>query len=206
MTIKKKTSSIKKRNESVRPWNFEEVPIGSIIEHEEKTWSGASIIQRSLITEARKSDSGVEVRFGGQHVSAAKLIEGDYKLLRDGLSYPCGVLNADYDVLTPLEKFKIAKIFATIIWSDDVLAREFADDTLNVNEWMDSAKRHKVLLGNTGKITSVWLNKVEPDPEMSLQEMCDSSTISTAYHYALGKLGLIAKIKPKMTISEAAHK
>jgi hypothetical protein len=77
---------------------------------------------------------------------------------------------------------------------------------LNVNDWLESAKRHKVLLGNTGRITSVWLTRVEPEPEMSLQEMCDSSAISTAYHYALGKLGLLAKVNPKITISEAAPK
>lgn len=202
MAIKRKT----KKSEAVRPWTFEEVPIGSILEYEEKTWSGASIIRRSLITEAKKSESDVEVRFGGQHVSATNLVKGEYKLLRDGLSYPCGVLSADYDVLTPMEKFKVAKIFATMIWADDVLARQFADDTLNVNDWLDSAKRHKVLLGNTGRITAVWLSKIEPEPDMSLQEMCDSSAISTAYQYALDKLGLLAKIKPRMTITEAAHK
>lgn len=206
MTIKKKTSSVKKRSDNVRPWTFEEVPIGSIIEYEEKTWSGASTIHRSQITEAKKSDYGVEVRFGGQHVDAKKLVEGSYKLLRDGLEYPCGVLSSDYDVLTPMEKFKVAKIYATVIWADEVLAREFADDTLDVNVWLEEAKRHKILLGNTGKITAVWMSKIEPEPDMTLQEMCDSSAISTAYHYALGKLGLLAKIKPKMTISEAAHK
>jgi len=207
MPIKKKTSISKPKNESqVRPWNFEEVPIGSIIEYEEKSWSGSSTIHRSLITEARKSDTEVEVRFGGQHVAANKLTEGSYKLIRDGLQYPCGVLSADYDVLTPMEKFKVAKIFSTMIWADDLLAREFADDTLDLSSWLESAKRHKILLGNTGQIKAVWLVKVEPEPEMSLQEMCDSSSISTAYSYALGKLGLLAKIKPKLTITEAAPK
>ncbi len=203
--MRKKTIPNKKRG-AARPWTFEEVPIGAIIGYEEKTWSGSSVLRRSLITEAKKTESGVEVRFGGQHIDAKALVEGDYKLLRDGLEYPCGVLSADYDVLTPTEKFKVAKIFAKIIWADDVFAREFADDTLNVNDWLESAKRHKVLLGNTGRITSVWLTRVEPEPEMSLQEMCDSSAISTAYHYALGKLGLLAKVNPKITISEAAPK
>ena len=204
--MKKKITSLRKKNDPVRPWTFEEVPIGAIIEYEEKTWSGTSIIHRALITEAKKSEAGIEVRFGGQHVYAAKLVEGDYKLLRDGIDYPCGVLSADYDVLTPMEKFKVAKIFATTIWADDMLAREFADDTLEVNDWLEAAKRHKILVGNTGKIIAVWLNKIEPDPEMTLQEMCDSSAISTAYHYALGKLGLLAKLKPRLTITEAAPK
>jgi hypothetical protein len=85
--MRKKTIPNKKRG-AARPWTFEEVPIGAIIGYEEKTWSGSSVLRRSLITEAKKTESGVEVRFGGQHIDAKALVEGDYKLLRDGLEYP----------------------------------------------------------------------------------------------------------------------
>ncbi len=203
--IKKKTS--RKKDTDIRPWTFDEIPIGSIIEFEEKGWSGSVSLRRELITGARNSESGAEISFGGQHVAAEKLVAGEYKLLRDGQRYPCGTLSADHDVLTPMEKFKVAKFFASVIGSDEAFAKEFANDTLDVKLWLESARSHKVLLGNKGQITAVWLSRVEPDPEMSLQEMCDSSSLSSAYHYALEKLGLLAKIRAStgLTISAPAN-
>jgi len=191
--IKKRAG--RRKDANVRPWTFDEIPIGSVVEYEDKSWSGSITLHREIITGARNSENGVEVCFGSQHIPTEKLVDGAYKLLRDGQSYPCGILSSDHDVLTPMEKFKVAKLFAGLIGADDVFAREFANDTLDVKLWLESARSHKVLLGTNGQVKAIWLSKVEPDPEMSLQEMCDVSSLTSAYHFALGKLGMLAKVK-----------
>jgi hypothetical protein len=191
---------IKKKGVSLRPWILAEVPIGSIVEYDEKAWRGTVTSHRQMITGASVSDGDVDVHFGGDHVSAKKLADGSYKLLRDGVRYPCGVMGADYDVLTHMEKFKAAKSFASLIGSETSFTKEFSDDTLNVDAWLESAKQHKVLLSSTGQVKSVWNSNVEPDPDMTLQEMCDSSCVSNAYHYVLSKLGLLSKVRPDLAL------
>ncbi len=195
----KKRASKKTERPLVRPWTFDEIPIGAVIEFEDKGWSGSSLC-REMITGASKSGDEAEVSFGGQRVSVSKLAAGEYNIVRDGFKFACGVMSADHNVLTPMEKFKAAKMFSSIIGASEIFTDEFAKDTLDVEDWLESARDHKVLLGNTGMVKYVWKAGLEPDPDMTLQEMCDSSCIATAYQYVLGRLGLLARVQPGMAL------
>ncbi len=187
-----KKTNVSRHGKNARPWKFEEVPLGQIIEFEERTWTGTSCFRRELITGAGRSGLEVFVTFGGETLPADKLLDSSYALLRDGQRFPCGVLPLN-DRLTALEKFKIARAFAKMICASWLFIREFEDDRLDSDTWIESAKHHKVLVGNTGRVRMVWSVPDEQEPDFSVEDMCRNSAVETAFHYLLRRFSLLDK-------------
>lgn len=182
----------RKKAEKIRPWEFEEIPIGLSIEFEDRSWMGTVSIRRELITGASHSSDGVLVHFGGETLPPKKLLSSKYAVIRDNERFPCGVLPLD-DYLTNLEKFKIARAFAKIICASWLFIREFEDDRLDPDTWLISAKYHKVLVGNTGRVKMIWDTRSERDPDFSVDEMCRNAAVENAFHYLLNRFALLNK-------------
>lgn len=180
----------------LRAWYFEEVPVGSIIEYEESSWTGFTALRRDMITGVSQSGETVSVHFGDDSVNAETLAsDPKYKLIRDEQRFPCAVIISGYDKLSNKEKLKAAKLYASIICATSFFTREFISDTLDPDAWLDASKEHNVLVDHTGHIRYIWHAAHEKDPEFSIQEMCDSAGVISAYHYVMERLNLLSKVK-----------
>ncbi len=189
-------SSLKRKGskKTFRPWTLKEVPVGAVVEYKQKSWRSSDVTHnRAIIVQASEFNGKVEIRFGAETLTASKMLSGDYAIIKDGKRFPCGFCSEISESMSSSEKAKACSIFAELIGAGDFFFNEFIHNRLDADEWLDSAKEHKVLVGDDGNPRHIW-HSDEPDPDLSIREMCESRCVVSAYDYVLGKMGISTEL------------